>query len=128
MKYLFKILNNFRSHFIRSIVLYDEKGNPRNNLEFKQNQSVEIVFDMVPDYLQNQNTDENSSLFNQRNEGEEDLYDKEFQCAFWDPKKLDWSSDGCEVVNEDMKHIGNIHPIGIRNKFISLRTRNYYME
>ena len=114
---------HFRSHFIRSIVLFDEQGNPRNNLEFKKNQSVEIVFDIVPDHSQNQDTNGNSSLFNQRNEDEEDFNDKEFQCVFWDPTKFDWSSNGCEAVDEGMKHIGNIHPIGKVNKQLRLRTR-----
>ena len=64
-------------------------------------------------------------MFNQKNEDEEDFYDKEFQCAFWDPTKFDWSSNGCEAVKEDLKHIGNIHPIGKASKTLASRTKCY---
>ena len=94
-------------------MLFDEKGHPKNNLQFDRNQSVEIVFDIVPEHEHGKEFNESSSLLNQSNKDENDFNEDEFQCVYWDAKTFVWSTDGCKAIFEDKKHIGNIHPRGI---------------
>ena len=96
--------------------MFDEKGNPKNNLEFQKNQSVEIVFDIVPGNEHNPESNQSSSSSNQTYQDEDHIYEEEIQCVFWNRETFDWSTDGCEAVYDDKKHIGNIHPKGIAQK------------
>ena len=102
-----------RSHYIRSVILFDEKGHPKSNLKFDKNQSVEIVFDIVPEHEHTKKYNESFSLFNQSDEEEDNFNEEEFQCVFWDSQLFVWSSEGCEAIFDDKKHIGNVLPRGI---------------
>ena len=93
--------------------MFDDKGNPKNHFEFQKNQSVEIVFDIVPGHEHNPESNQSLSSSNQTYQDEDHIYEEEIQCVFWNRKTFDWSTDGCEVVYDDIKHIDNIHPKGI---------------
>lgn len=96
--------------------MFDEKGNPKNNLEFQKNQSVEIVFDIVPEHEHNPEFNQSLFSYNQTYQDDDYFCKEEFQCVFWNKKTFNWTTDGCEAVYEDKKHIGNIHPKGISFK------------
>ena len=106
-------MNNPRSHAIRSIIFFDERGKPKYNVKLEKDKHVQILFDILSQHESIPPGNESSSTSENVHIDGHNIKKRDLMCGFWNHTEFQWSSDGCSTLFQDDKIVGNIHPKGI---------------
>ena len=107
------IFIHFRSHTIRSVTLFDEKGVPKYDVMLEIDKPVQVIFDILSEDLSAPDSHQTNSMHHNVPLSGGNIMKKDLVCAFWDSQNFKWSSDGCNTSFIDGIVMGDIHPKGI---------------